>query len=176
MSENFIIYIWVRSQRFGCLVTWFCYHLIAKPGNKTAASSRPDPYAKFSCRLLNVMGPPVPGLLLIMLHCHDNAGKKRRTNQTFPVARPKCLMGDFTNLYGIYKAHQTNGWWTMKVFRRHCHGPTFQWFVSYLLPWSKHWFNQWPMVALCGIIHSMWSYHMYGNTDLGQLWLSRAWD
>ena len=29
--------IWVRSQNYGCLVTWFCYHLIAKPGNKTAA-------------------------------------------------------------------------------------------------------------------------------------------
>ena len=24
---------WVRSQRCACLVTWFCYHLIAKPGN-----------------------------------------------------------------------------------------------------------------------------------------------
>ena len=29
--------IWVRSRICGCLVTWFCYHLIAKPGNKTAA-------------------------------------------------------------------------------------------------------------------------------------------
>ena len=28
----------------GCLVTWFCYHLIAKPGNKTAAPLWPDPY------------------------------------------------------------------------------------------------------------------------------------
>ena len=36
--------IWVRSRRCGCLVTWFCYHLIAKPGNKTAAPSWPDPY------------------------------------------------------------------------------------------------------------------------------------
>ena len=36
--------IWVRSRRWGCLVTWFCYHLIAKPGNKTAAPSWPDPY------------------------------------------------------------------------------------------------------------------------------------
>ena len=36
--------IWVRSWRCGCLVTWFCYHLIAKPGNKTAALSWPDPY------------------------------------------------------------------------------------------------------------------------------------
>ena len=35
---------WVRSRRCGCLVTWFCYHLIAKPGNKTAAPSWPDPY------------------------------------------------------------------------------------------------------------------------------------
>ena len=28
--------IWFRSRRCGCLVTWFCYQLIAKPGNKTA--------------------------------------------------------------------------------------------------------------------------------------------
>ena len=34
---------WVRSRRCGCLVTWFCYHLIAKSGNKTAAPSWPDP-------------------------------------------------------------------------------------------------------------------------------------
>ena len=27
----------------GCLVTWFCYQLIAKPGNKTATVSWPDP-------------------------------------------------------------------------------------------------------------------------------------
>ena len=31
--------IWVRSLNCGCLVTWFCYHLIAKPGNKTTAPS-----------------------------------------------------------------------------------------------------------------------------------------
>ena len=36
--------IWVRSRRCGCLVTWFCYHMIAKPGNKTATPSWPDPY------------------------------------------------------------------------------------------------------------------------------------
>ena len=35
--------IWVRSRRCGCLVTWFCYQMIAKPGNKTAALSWPDP-------------------------------------------------------------------------------------------------------------------------------------
>ena len=36
-------FIWVRSRNCGCLVTWFCYQLIAKPGNKTAAVSWPDP-------------------------------------------------------------------------------------------------------------------------------------
>ena len=36
--------IWVRSGNCGCLFTWFCYQLIAKPGNKTATVSWPDPY------------------------------------------------------------------------------------------------------------------------------------
>ena len=33
----------VRSRNCGCLVTWFCYQLIAKPGNKTATVSWRDP-------------------------------------------------------------------------------------------------------------------------------------
>ena len=41
--------IWVRSQRCGCLVTWFCYQKIAKPGNKTAGPSWPYPYEAFPC-------------------------------------------------------------------------------------------------------------------------------
>ena len=36
--------IWVWSRRRGCLVTWFCYQLIAKPGNKTTVPLWPDPY------------------------------------------------------------------------------------------------------------------------------------
>ena len=36
--------IWVKWRNCGCLVTWFCYQLIAKPGNKTATVSWPDPY------------------------------------------------------------------------------------------------------------------------------------
>ena len=36
--------IWVRTPSCGCLATWFCYQLIAKPGNKTATILRPDPY------------------------------------------------------------------------------------------------------------------------------------
>ena len=44
MEEWHKIWIWVRSRNCGCLVTWFCYQLIAKPGNKTAAVSWLDPY------------------------------------------------------------------------------------------------------------------------------------
>ena len=42
--HNYAINIWVRSRNCGCLVTWFCYQLIAKPGNKTATFPWPDPY------------------------------------------------------------------------------------------------------------------------------------
>ena len=34
----------IRSRNCDCLVTRLCYQLIAKPGNKTAAVSWPDPY------------------------------------------------------------------------------------------------------------------------------------
>ena len=46
--------------------------------------------------------------------------KNHRTFRTFLMARPKCLMRDFTNLDRIYKAHRTNVWWTTEVFRQHC--------------------------------------------------------
>ena len=35
--------IFAKPGRCSCLVTWLCYHLIAKPGNKTAAPLWPDP-------------------------------------------------------------------------------------------------------------------------------------
>ena len=51
-----VFIIWVRSGRCDCLVTWFCYQLIAKPGSKTAAPSWPGPYV-FTIRLhpMNMM-------------------------------------------------------------------------------------------------------------------------
>ena len=36
-------WLWVRSPRCNSLVIWFCYQLIAKIGNKTAAPPWPDP-------------------------------------------------------------------------------------------------------------------------------------
>ena len=32
---------------WGCLVTWFCYQMIAKPSNKTATPSWPDSYVLY---------------------------------------------------------------------------------------------------------------------------------
>ena len=40
------ICIWFGYSTCSCLVTWFCYQLIAKPGNKTAALPWPDPSPK----------------------------------------------------------------------------------------------------------------------------------
>ena len=37
----------------------------------------------------------------------------QENHRTFLIARPKCLMRDFTNLNRIYKAHRTNVWWIM---------------------------------------------------------------
>ena len=45
--------IWVRSWNCGCVVTWFYYPLIAKPGNNTAAVSWPDPFSFILTKLLN---------------------------------------------------------------------------------------------------------------------------
>ena len=39
--------IWVRSRRCGCLFTWFCYQMIAKPGNMTGTPLWLDPYAVY---------------------------------------------------------------------------------------------------------------------------------
>ena len=54
------------------------------------------------------------GLLKRMLcSVHQN----HQTRRIFPMDKSNCLMRDFTNLNRIYKAHRTNIWWTLKVFR-----------------------------------------------------------
>ena len=44
LSITCYLHIRGRSRNFDCLVTWFCYQLIAKPGNKTSAVPWRDPY------------------------------------------------------------------------------------------------------------------------------------
>ena len=59
--------IWVRSGMCGCLVTWFCYQLIAKPGNKTATHSWPDPYIANAPRYHRLASVKCPLLLPAIL-------------------------------------------------------------------------------------------------------------
>ena len=47
VSVSVVLYTYTYTYIYrsgGCLVTWFCYQLMAKPGNKTAAVLWPDPY------------------------------------------------------------------------------------------------------------------------------------
>ena len=44
-DTTLMYYIWDRSRNYDCLVTWFCYKLIAIPDNKRVTVSWPDPYA-----------------------------------------------------------------------------------------------------------------------------------
>ena len=39
-----VLYMCVGSRNCGCLVAWFCYQFMAKPGSRTAAVPWPDPY------------------------------------------------------------------------------------------------------------------------------------
>ena len=56
-KEPVVRMIWVRSRKWGCLVTWFCYQMIAKPGNNTATLSWPDPYDITSTKSLSLCYP-----------------------------------------------------------------------------------------------------------------------
>ena len=91
--------------------------------------------------------------------------KNHRTHRTFPMARPKCLMRDFTNSNKIYKAHRANIWWIMKVLGVHC-----TWWVfllqnifyskdytqerKYAIPYTKH----------SNIIKLSWQKHYHQST------------
>ena len=75
-------HIWARSQNCDCLVTWFCYQLIVKPGNKTAAVSWPDPYDILCQKYVSRAGAinyfslpliPASGTLILMLCYQENS-------------------------------------------------------------------------------------------------------
>ena len=57
--------IWVRSRNCGCLVSWFCYQLIAKPGNDSH-SSVPWPIFTVLNRINSV--PAHKGLIRVCPH------------------------------------------------------------------------------------------------------------
>ena len=44
ICATLVLYMWVGSRNCGCLVAWFCYQFMAKPGGGTAAVPWPGPY------------------------------------------------------------------------------------------------------------------------------------
>ena len=104
-----MIYIWVRSWNCTCLVTWFCYHLIAKPGNKTAAVPWPDPYESVSR----------PVLVQIMA-CHlFNAKPQSQPTPSYYELYPweyisvklEWKYNDFHTRKWIWKCHYVSAKW-----------------------------------------------------------------
>ena len=73
--------------------------------------------------------------ITLCISVHEN----HRTHRTFPMARPKCLMRDFTNLNRIYKAHRKNVSWIMKVFQVHWCMCSAHERWRYIATWSRCW-------------------------------------
>ena len=44
ICATLVLCMWVGSRNCGCLVAWFCYQLMVKPGSRTVAIPWPDPY------------------------------------------------------------------------------------------------------------------------------------
>ena len=77
--------MWVSPQRCGCLVTWFCYQLIAKSGNTRATPLWPDPYVfeqkSYGCLEVSVI------LYLMQILWHEmNCSKKIVADFTWCMA------------------------------------------------------------------------------------------
>ena len=74
------IFIWVRSRNCGCLVTWFCYQLIAKPGNKIAAVPWPDPSVNTTGRAMKYMYTTISNCCAIytrVIYCAQSVHSKQ---------------------------------------------------------------------------------------------------
>ena len=55
-----------RSRNCGCLITWFCYQLIAKPGNKTVPVPWLDPYNHVDSSVKHLAADPTTRLWTCM--------------------------------------------------------------------------------------------------------------
>ena len=120
--------IWVRSRNCGCLVTWFCYQLIAKPGNKTAAVSWPHPYSistkcSWKCHQYNVCH----FILCIHINIDDSISLTH-------WGRDKMA--------AIFQMTFSNGFSWMKMYEFRL---TFHWslFLGVQLTIFQHWFRKW---------------------------------
>ena len=76
----------ITKVRLSCF-TWFCYHLIAKPGNKTATPSWPDPYLLLKSSVQNrLLASLSAGLDLVRIIQWQQCSLQL-------VGSPYCLLG-----------------------------------------------------------------------------------
>ena len=116
-QKNSVCRSWVRSRRCGCLVTWFCYQMIAKPGNKTAALSWPDLDIDVFCISLQSSNniPSLLGKACIAFNKKDYRGalayykKALRTNPSCPASVRLGMGHCFVKLNKLEKARYGTG-------------------------------------------------------------------
>ena len=75
MCATLVLYIWVGSRNCGCLVAWFCYQLMARPGSKTVAVPWPDSYVFIvymtqRLSVCNIYGNTNDALILVTSYWH----------------------------------------------------------------------------------------------------------
>ena len=153
VSEKIGHYFWrrvygkyhVRSRWCGCLVTWFCYQMIGKPGNKTAASSRLDPY------MIRDIG--LPNKMELLNFCPGIREHKRHSLRPYTtdpegpcqhyqpagIQPAICLPGPTVN---------RNGW----IPQRSLRDPGEQWScvdvpVAHIPPWRFVWIQETYTIA-----------------------------
>ena len=90
------------------------------------------------------------------------------------MARPKCLMRDFTKLNRIYEAHRTNVWWIMKVFRLQCKMENGVWLTPFSIPLLPRLlvFPAGHQQLWCWLCSMCRSYQEEGNVPFQCEWIS----
>ena len=156
----------------GCLITWFCYQLIAKPGNKTAASPWHHPYyiradSRFvpnqwemllqSNGISHWLGTNLEYALLYVFYI--NSRKKLFCNESFMNCPPPHIFSSPHSLPFILDHPLSDSWGNPPM----------------LISKSIIHFNLHNHVSgHCKHITSSWAQHP-GTTFTNVFWLNRTW-
>ena len=103
-----IIYLLVRSGNWGCLVTWFCYQLIAKPGTLGCQIKGPD--CLFISYFLPTWPKPYLALRLYFFRGHLAACTKFASDRPTETVKPvhvgyfTCHLWTLSHLFSVYMA------------------------------------------------------------------------
>ena len=136
--------IWVKSWNCGCLVTWFCYQLIAKPGNKTAAVLWLDPYCIYKCFVFLVVGGYI--------------GFTPSVRLSVRLSRLPCPLCNIYSSGWILSILATNYHYHVRVCRTQW-PLTLTYIFKVIWPWLR------KPCPLCSIYSSQWILFIFGTND-----------